>query len=204
MKTPKSASSMGGENAPTLVLRPVGVIRSKIHKPFLAAEEDDIKMQGDMEKIREEIHRVRREISEIVIKEELVDLLRGVEDYSHLVVLYWAHKVPDQSRSLTLVHPMGREENPLTGIFGTCSPARPNPVLMTVVRLWARKENVLQVTGMDAIDGSPLIDIKPYVKGLYPQGEVQVPEWMRKIQDEVDEGRKKTKEKDGINPRCRL
>ena len=89
--------------------------------------------------------------------------------------------MPEKSRLLTQVHPMGRKENPRVGIFATCSPARPNPVLMTVVRLHGRKENVLQVSGLDAVDESPVIDIKPYVKEFYPQQEIRVPEWMERI-----------------------
>lgn len=176
-------------NAPFgMILRPVGIIRNKIQNPFLAAADDGIKMQGTIDVIRAEIREMRREISEIVINENLMDILDGIDQYSHLVVLYWAHKVPEQSRALVKVHPMGRKEFPRVGIFGTCSPARPNPVLLSVVRLCGRTENVLQVTGLDAIDGSPVVDIKPYVKNFYPQEEVLIPDWMQRIQEEVGEG----------------
>src|SRR5690606_1748912 len=104
------------------------------------------------------VREMRQSISEIVIDERLVALLDGIEEYSHLMVLYWAHKVPEEGRSLTRVHPMGRSEIPEVGIFSTCSPARPNPVLTTVVRLSRRRENVLEVAGLDAVDGSPVID----------------------------------------------
>jgi len=77
---------------------------------------------------------------------------------------------------------MGRKEIPLMGVFSTCSPARPNPVLTTVVRLCGRKENVLEITGLDTVDGSPVIDIKPYVKDSYPQERVTIPEWMEQLQ----------------------
>jgi len=87
------------------------------------------------------------------------------------------------------VHPMGRADIPKTGIFSTCSPARPNPVLATVVRLHARRGNVLEVTGLDAVDGSPLIDIKPYVPSHYPQADVRVPAWMEELMKEIDERR---------------
>jgi len=82
---------------------------------------------------------------------------------------------------------MGRKEFPLVGIFSTCSPARPNPVLTTVVRLCGRKGNTLTVTGLDAVDGSPVVDIKPYVKDFYPQDRVLIPEWMQRLQREVAE-----------------
>lgn len=80
---------------------------------------------------------------------------------------------------------MGRIDIPQTGIFSTCSPARPNPVLTTVVRLKGRKGNVLEVSGLDAVDGSPVVDIKPYVKDFYPQEGVHIPEWMQQLQEEV-------------------
>jgi tRNA-Thr(GGU) m(6)t(6)A37 methyltransferase TsaA len=169
-------------------LQSVGIIKSKIKEPFLAAKNNGITMQGQLDVIRKNIREMRRQISEIVINENLVDILDGIDKYSHIVVLYWAHKVPEPSRSLVKVHPMGRKEFPLVGIFSTCSPARPNPVLMSVVRLQQRKANVLQVTGLDAIDGSPVIDIKPYVKNFYPQEEVLIPDWMQRLLKEVEEG----------------
>jgi tRNA (adenine37-N6)-methyltransferase len=172
-----------------LMLRPVGIVRNKMQNPFLAAGADGIKMRGTIDAIRAEIREMRREISEIVINKNLMDILEGIDQYSHLVVLYWAHKVPEPSRALVKVHPMGRKEFPQVGIFCTCSPARPNPVLLSVVRLCGRQENVLQVTGLDAIDGSPVVDIKPYVKNFFPQEEVLIPEWMQRIQEEVGEGK---------------
>jgi tRNA (Thr-GGU) A37 N-methylase len=75
---------------------------------------------------------------------------------------------------------------PEVGIYATCSPARPNPVLMTVVSLHGRRGNVLEVSGMDAVDGSPVIDIKPYVADFYPR-DVRIPGWMQRINREVEE-----------------
>lgn len=172
-----------------IVLRPVGIIESKIKEPVLAAVEDGIQLQGELKETRAAIREMDREISRIVINEELKSVLDGIEGYSHLIILYWAHKVPEKSRCLTKVHPMGRRELPLVGIFGTCSPVRPNPVLMTVVRLCGQKQNVLEVTGLDAVDGAPVVDIKPYVKSLYPQEGVVIPEWMRQIVSEMEESK---------------
>lgn len=169
----------------TFSLRAVGIIRNEIKEPFLTAGDSDIKIQGEIDAVRAEIRESYQMISDIIINEDIVDILSGIEEYSHLVVIYWAHKVPDQSRLLTQVHPMGRKEAPLSGIFCTCSPARPNPVLMCVVRLCSREENILRVKGLDAVDGSPVIDIKPYVKEFYPQKEVYVPEWMQQLCWEV-------------------
>ncbi|HPE52295.1 MAG TPA: TrmO family methyltransferase, partial [Methanothrix soehngenii] len=70
---------------------------------------------------------------------------------------------------------------------------RPNPVLMTVVHLKGRKGNVLEVLGLDAVDGSPVIDIKPYVKDFFPQEDVHIPEWMQRLQEEVNKGKSPNK-----------
>jgi tRNA (Thr-GGU) A37 N-methylase len=80
---------------------------------------------------------------------------------------------------------MGRKDLPEVGIFSTCSPARPNPVLTTVVRLVRRRDNVLEVTGLDAINGSPVIDIKPYVSEFYPREDIRIPAWMEQIQSDI-------------------
>ena len=168
-------------------LRPVGVIRNEIDEPFLKAGEAGIEIKERIAAIKAHVRKIRKMKSEIVINRELSGILDGVKDYSHLVILYWAHQVPEQSRSITRVHPMGRKDIPLTGIFSTCSPVRPNSVLTTVVQLVNINENVLEVIGIDAINGSPVIDIKPYVRQWYPQEGIQIPEWMRRLQEEVGE-----------------
>lgn len=175
-------------NSSDMALRPVGVIHSKIKEPFLAAGDEGISMRGSMDDVRSQIHETREEMAEVVIDKDLTEILDGIEEYSHVVIVYWAHKVPELSRSLAKVHPMGRADVPKVGIFSTCSPARPNPVLFTVGRLCGRKDNVLEVTGLDAVDGSPVLDIKPYVKDFYPQQEVLIPQWMQQLRDEITGG----------------
>lgn len=187
MKMPEKPERSRNTSPSEMTLRPVGIIHSKIKDPFLAAGDEGISMQGSMDEVRSQVYETHKEIAEIVIDKDLVDILDGIEEYSHVVIVYWAHKVPEQSRSLTKVHPMGREDIPKVGIFSTCSPARPNPVLFTVGRLCGRKENVLEVAGLDAVDGSPVLDIKPYVKDFYPQQEVLIPQWMQQLRDEITE-----------------
>ncbi len=170
-----------------MTLRPVGFIKNRIEEPFLVAGGAGLEMRGEFDSTMDHVRELRQSISEIVIDESLVDILDGIKEYSHLVVLYWAHKVTEEGRSLTRVHPMGRRDIPEVGIFSTCSPARPNPVLMTVVKLCVRRENVLEVAGLDAVDGSPVVDIKPYVKDSHPQEGVRVPGWMERLQKEVRE-----------------
>lgn len=170
------------------IIRPIGTIKNNNQEPFLVAGNDGIKMKEQAQADIKSVRQINEEISEIVINEDIIDILDGIRGYSHLVILYWAHKVPEQSRSLTKVHPMGRECFSKAGIFSTCSPARPNPILMTVVRLCGIRDNVLEVTGLDAVNGSPLIDIKPYVRNFYPQDKISIPKWMQDIQKEFEEG----------------
>jgi tRNA-Thr(GGU) m(6)t(6)A37 methyltransferase TsaA len=164
-----------------IFIRPVGVVKNEIKSPSLKAGEDGISLQEDFERLKQRSRNRSQRFSKIIINQDLEGILDGIEGFSHLLVLYWAHQTPRESRSLKKVHPMGRKENPLTGIFATCSPARPNPILMTAVRLVSREKNVLEVRGLDAIDGSPVIDLKPYVPGYQISETVKVPWWMEKI-----------------------
>lgn len=183
-----AGKDIDGHNAAAIFqgIHPVGIVKNDVKEPFLVAGDEGLDMCKNMEKVREEIRELDQSISTIVIDEAWVDALQGIEAYSHLLVLYWAHKVTKQGRSLKRVHPMGREEIPEVGLFCTCSPARPNPVLAGVVRLRERKGNLLVVSGLDAIDGSPVIDIKPYVNSWYPQEGISMPEWMRQLVEETN------------------
>jgi tRNA-Thr(GGU) m(6)t(6)A37 methyltransferase TsaA len=174
-------------NISEIVLKPVGVIKSEIMEPVLRADGEGITLNEKLEHVKAEHNRIRTMTSVIVVNPFLEELLDGIEGYSHLMVLYWAHKVPAESRRLTRVHPMGLKEMPQKGIFATCSPARPNPVLVTVVRLLERDENILKVQGLEAIDGSPVIDIKPCVQGYHGAENSKMPEWMEKIHKMLEE-----------------
>lgn len=170
-----------------IILRPVAIVRNNVEKPFLVADKDGLEMQGGNDENVSQIRSRRDEISEIIVDEKYGDLLDGVEDYSHLVVLFWGHEVTEEGRSLKKIHPMGRKDYPEKGIFCTCSPARPNPVLMTVVKLHARKGNILEVSGFDAIDKSPVIDIKPFVINSLPKEDVKTAWWMEELHKEIEE-----------------
>jgi tRNA-Thr(GGU) m(6)t(6)A37 methyltransferase TsaA len=185
MEESTSCAVFDATDFPHLPVQAVGVVRNAVAEPILKTDDDGISLDARMEEMRCHIRETRTAVSEIIINENLLELLDGIDDYSHLIVLYWGHKVPDHGRALTKVHPMGRKELPRVGIFGTCSPARPNPVLMTTVRLTGRDGNALYVTGLDAIDNSPVIDIKPYVPERQPHDEVRMPQWMERIQNEI-------------------
>mgnify|MGYP001112857636 FL=1 len=118
----------------------------------------------------------RRDIvAEIAVREDLEDTLTGIEEWSHLFILFWMNQftwTPDQ---LT-VHPRHREDLPEVGVFSARGRERPNPIGLAVVELLKRDKNVLTVKALDAYDGTPVLDIKPYdaydaITGL------RAPEW---------------------------
>jgi tRNA-Thr(GGU) m(6)t(6)A37 methyltransferase TsaA len=162
-------------------IRPVGVVRSNIENPSLVAHSGDLNWEG--EKPTDSHH--SENVSEIVIYNDYNGIIDGIEDFSHLLVLYWGDRVPDKARNYTNVHPMGRKDMPLVGVFATCSPARPNPILVIAVRLLERKGMSLRVTGLDAVDGSPVIDIKPYLPSYYSVQDTKLSIWMNKLLDEM-------------------
>ncbi|MBP2133077.1 tRNA-Thr(GGU) m(6)t(6)A37 methyltransferase TsaA [Methanomicrobium sp. W14] len=182
-----------------ITLTPVGIIRNRVVKPQLVASKDGLKMNGNYDSTMKKLHDDSYADSEILIRNDMADLLDGIEDYSHIIVLYWGHEITDDGRSLKKVHPAGRNDYQLEGIFSTCSPARPNPVLMTVVRLLKKEKCRLLVSGLDAIDKSPVIDLKPYVCGQFPQKETFVPRWMESMMKEFNESNT-MKETDVKNP----
>ncbi len=182
MSSDRDASDSGA-----LTLCPVGVVKSEVKQPSLKTDNENISMEGGPERMKERSMSRRERVSEVIINQELEGILDGIEDYSHLNILYWAHRTPPEGRNIKKVHPMGRRDNPLTGVFATCSPARPNPVLLTSVKLLKREGNVLTVQGLDAVDGSPVIDVKPYVPTYQVKDEVKVPWWMEKIFKSIGE-----------------
>ncbi len=120
-------------------------------------------------------------VSEIMVDGSLIEALDNLEEFSHIIVLYWMHRVPVSGQLPTKVHPMGRQELPIVGLFATRSPNRPNPVGKATVRLLQRQGNVLKVQGLDAIDGTPVIDIKPYIPGYDSATNAKVPPWITNL-----------------------
>ena len=115
-------------------------------------------------------------VSCIVVDSSLTEALDNLDDFSHVIVLYWMHQRPP-GQPPTKVHPRGKQELPLIGVFATRSPNRPNPVGKATVRLLQRRGNKLMVEGLDAIDGTPVIDIKPYIPGYDSAANARVPQW---------------------------
>ncbi len=162
-------------------LKPVGVVRSDIGEPSLVARSGDL----DWKHEDQTPSHSDKNVSEIIIYPEYEDLLDGIDDFSHMLVLYWAHKVDAAGRSFTRVHPIGRKDLPLVGVFASCSPARPNPILAIAVKLLKRNGPTLRVAGLDAVDGSPVLDIKPYLPSYYSVKDARLSAWMNQILDEM-------------------
>ena len=103
--------------------------------------------------------RMSEEISEIEIHPNFADGLLHIERNKYLIVLYWAHLA--KRDILKTLPPMSKE---IHGVFASRSPGRPNPLSLCIAELIAREGTILRVKGLDALDGSSIIDIKPYTK----------------------------------------
>ncbi len=117
-------------------------------------------------------------VSEIVLDKEYEEALDGIEDYSHINVVFWMNEV----KTCKIKHqPQGNEEVPIVGIFACRCPARPNPIGITTVELLERKNNTIKVKGLDVINNTPIIDIKPYTPQYDNVNNVKTPEWIDKL-----------------------
>jgi tRNA-Thr(GGU) m(6)t(6)A37 methyltransferase TsaA len=123
-------------------------------------------------------------VSDITLDEELAPALDGIEGFSHLIVLFWIAGVTAEERKIQKLHPRDRDDVPLVGIFATHAQYRPNPIGLTVVRLLERQGNRLRVAGLDAYDGTPVLDIKSYNPEREIAADARVPDWMERVQTE--------------------
>ena len=157
-----TSSMTNDSNSMSLVA--IGVVRSPLKEPTY----DRLKL---------------KEItSEIVIDANFTEALDGLEGFSHIIVLYWMHLATREKKRLK-THPMGRQDVTPQGLFATRSPNRPNPIGKTTVRLLERRDNVLRVQGLDAIDGTPVLDIKPYIPGYDSVTSAITPDWVVREED---------------------
>ncbi len=117
----------------------------------------------------------------IEIYPEYTDALSGIGQFSHIIVLYWFHEndIPER-RNILQVHPCGNKKNPLTGVFATHSPVRPNPIALSLCKILSIDENTILIDNIDAFDGSPVIDIKSYFPVSISDAEVRTPNWETK------------------------
>lgn len=109
------------------------------------------------------------------------DVLAGLEAFSHVEVLYHFDRVEEAKIHLGRRHPRGNRDWPSVGIFAQRAKARPNRLGLTTCALLGIDGLVLRVRGLDAIDGTPVLDLKPYMTEFAPRGEVRQPDWSRAL-----------------------
>jgi len=114
----------------------------------------------------------------IVLDKKYQPGLLGLDQWSHVQVIWWFDKNDTaERRAILQVHPRGDPKNPLTGVFATRSPFRPNLIALTLCKIVSVKENVVEVEKIDAFEGTPVLDIKPYAPGQDSANGVKVPDW---------------------------
>jgi tRNA (adenine37-N6)-methyltransferase len=117
----------------------------------------------------------------IEIDKKYNDALLGLKQFSHINVLYWFHENDNpESRNTMQVHPCGIKTNPLTGVFATHSPHRPNLIALSLCKILSIDGTTIKVDKIDAFDGSPVIDIKSFFPTRLSIPDVRVPDWERK------------------------
>jgi tRNA (adenine37-N6)-methyltransferase len=116
----------------------------------------------------------------IVLEKKYEAGLLGLDGWSHVHVFWWFDKNDTpQKRSMLQVHPRGDQKNPLTGVFACRSPFRPNLIGLTLCEVISVKENVVEVKDIDAFDGTPVLDLKPFTPGVDSATEIKVPDWVK-------------------------
>jgi len=118
--------------------------------------------------------------AEITIDPAWSEALDGIEEFSHIWVLWWIDRLEEPPTALH-VHPERRPELPLVGLFATRSPHRPFPVGLTAVRLLEREGGRLLVEGLDAFEGTPVLDIKPYLRRGDLVPDAATPDWLERL-----------------------
>jgi tRNA-Thr(GGU) m(6)t(6)A37 methyltransferase TsaA len=146
-----------------ITLTPVGIVRSAVTAPA-----DDI-WGGLVSRI--ELQAARFSAQSLV----------GLEEFSHVQILFYLHLVADETLVTGSRHPRGRTDWPEVGIFAQRGKNRPNKIGLSTCRLLGVEGTSLTVANLDAIDGTPVLDIKPYVAEFGPVGEVKQPAWATEL-----------------------
>jgi len=147
---------------PEIVLLPVGQVRGGRVQP-----EDD---SWDLEEATIELD-----------SRFAPDALAGLADFSHIEVVFHFDRVAEAQINTGARHPRERADWPLVGIFAQRGKARPNRIGVSICRLLSVEGLRLKVRGLDAIDGTPVLDIKPVMKGFLPRGEIKEPVWATEL-----------------------
>lgn len=143
---------------PDLTLRPIGMVRNSVKEP----------RPDGWEAV----------VSRIILRPGLAEAVIGLDGYSHLLVLFWLHLVPARDESSKTVVPLAGDAGiSCQGVLATRSQQRPNPIGTTVVYQLSSKGNILRVRGLDAIDGTPVLDVKPYIPFYDSVESARLPRW---------------------------
>lgn len=117
----------------------------------------------------------------IRIFDDFTDGLLGLDDWSHVNVFYWFDKNDTpMKRSILRVHPRGNKQNPLTGVFACRAPVRPNLIALSVCKILSLESDGVVVNELDAFDGTPVLDLKPFIPPDGPVKDLRVPDWAMK------------------------
>lgn len=143
--------------------RPIGVVRSPVTQP-----------------VDEGWGAV---VSEVRLDSAYADGLRGLEQFSHAVIVTWLHLAAFDQQEHLLRRPQGRADMPEVGIFAQRARHRPNPIGITAVEVLGVDGNVLRVRGLDAIDGTPVLDIRPYFPAYDRVARPKVPDWVGRLME---------------------
>ncbi len=136
-------------------INPIGIVRNKEKHHF-----------GGWNKV----------VSDVIVHQRFAPALDGLAKYSHAIVVYWMHGV---RKKVIKHHPQGIA--PLVGIFACRCQGRPNPIGISAVKIVKRNGNVLRVKGLDAVNGTPVLDIKPYTPQYDAVKDAKVPAWTKKL-----------------------
>lgn len=125
--------------------------------------------------------RKKEDVCEIQIEDPFTDALLGLKSFSHIYVLYWFDQNDNPEKRLKLrVHPQKNKQNPLTGVFATHSPMRPNLLALSLCKIISISANVIQIEDIDALPDTPVIDIKCYIPPRVALADVRMPDWVKK------------------------
>lgn len=117
-------------------------------------------------------------ITEIVLDKRYTRGLDGIKGYSHVIIVYWL----GQEKECHLKHhPQGRKDVPYGGIFSCRCPQRPNRIAISTVNLLSRKKNSIKIKGLDILDNTPILDIKPYTPQYDWVNKARIPKWVSQL-----------------------
>ena len=121
-------------------------------------------------------------LATITIEKQYQDGLKDLDGFSHIYLMYYFHKVKEAKLQVV---PFNDKTNTKRGVFSTRTPMHPNSLGLSVVEIVSVKENIVTIKGVDILDGTPIIDIKPYIENFDKIDIATKSGWMRSSNDEV-------------------